>query len=379
MAKIYKSFQIKVDPKQVAKVSISPAPPKLHPKPAPLPGAAAQATTPGPTPPGSNEAAPASTPASAAPPVFAPAPAAPPLFSTVSEAQTNADSQSSLNNLISARATAALANANRKAGELAALETQLKGWEAELKKKAQEVEEEGKKQHQDYLQRRKALDEESAKIIDTAKKAAENLISSSQAEAGTIKKSIQVEYEDTKKKAYKEGYALGEEKGVQEGEKQGLHEGKLEWQGLIQETEALINELQTSRMGILKSSQEEMLKLVISFAKRVIKVEVKAQPEVILQNIDEAINKISSVDKIVLKINLRDKSLAEERKQDFLSRLSGVSELTIVEDSSLSPGGVKIETGVGTVDATIETQAEELEKALIKALNLPDDENPPPA
>jgi flagellar biosynthesis/type III secretory pathway protein FliH len=32
----------------------------------------------------------------------------------------------------------------------------------------------------------------------------------------------------------------------------------------------------------------------------------------------------------------------------------------------LTPGGIKIETGVGTIDATIESQSSELEKALLE-------------
>ena len=45
----------------------------------------------------------------------------------------------------------------------------------------------------------------------------------------------------------------------------------------------LVKELQTSRMGILKSSEEEMLKLVVAFAKTVIKTEPLIQPEIVLK------------------------------------------------------------------------------------------------
>ena len=47
--------------------------------------------------------------------------------------------------------------------------------------------------------------------------------------------------------------------------------------------EMLVKELQTSRMGILKSSEEEMLKLVVAFAKTVIKTEPLIQPEIVLK------------------------------------------------------------------------------------------------
>jgi flagellar biosynthesis/type III secretory pathway protein FliH len=49
-----------------------------------------------------------------------------------------------------------------------------------------------------------------------------------------------------------------------------------------------------------------------------------------------------------------------------MSKLGSVAELKIIEDPSLTPGGIKIETGVGTIDATIESQSSELEKALLE-------------
>lgn len=128
----------------------------------------------------------------------------------------------------------------------------------------------------------------------------------------------------------------------------------------------LINELQTSRMGILKSSEEEMLKIVFAFARSILKVEPLAQPEIVLKNIDQALNRVSEVDKVVMRINMRDKSMCQAHKDQFLGRLTSVSELRIVEDPTLAPGGIKIETGVGTIDATIESQARELEKALLE-------------
>jgi len=140
----------------------------------------------------------------------------------------------------------------------------------------------------------------------------------------------------------------------------------IDWQNLMKESEMLINELQTSRMGILKSSEEEMLKIVFAFARSILKVEPLIQPEIVLKNIDQALNRVSEVDKVVMRINMRDKSMCQAHKDKFLGRLASVSELRIVEDPTLAPGGIKIETGVGTIDATIESQARELEKALLE-------------
>ncbi len=264
------------------------------------------------------------------------------------------------------RHMAALDTLKIKELELEALEEELRNWESELREKESAF----NLKEQEFLQtmqaKRNEVDEESKRIIQMARSSSESLTSSAKAEAESIKKAAQIEVEDVRQKAYKEGFALGEEKGISAGEEQGLHEARIDWQNLMKESEMLINELQTSRMGVLKSSEEEMVRLIIAFARSVIKVEPQIQPDIVLKNIDAAINKVSDVDKIVMRINIKDKAMCQAHKDMFMQKLSTVTELQIIEDSSLSPGGIKIETGVGTIDATIESQAKELETALLE-------------
>lgn len=249
--------------------------------------------------------------------------------------------------------------------ELEALEAELKDWETSLREKEKELSQLQAKQSQEITQKRAELEKESKSIIQLARESAQSLTESAQKEAQSIKKSASAEAESIREKAQAQGQKIGEEKGFSKGEAEGFKEAQLDWKNLIQETETIIKELQTSRISLLKSSEEEMLKLVIAFSKAIIKVEPMIQPEIILKNLDVAINQVSDADKIIMKINLKDKAMCQQHKEDLLAKLGSISELQVIEDSSLSPGGVKIETDTGTVDATIENQARELERALM--------------
>lgn len=263
------------------------------------------------------------------------------------------------------RSFAVQAALKRKQFELMALEEKLKRWEKSLAEWEQDLTKDQETAQQELRTQRAELDEEAKKIVAMARQSADSITTTAKAEAESLKKAAQLEVDGLRQKAEREGYQLGEEKGYLVGEKDGLKAARFEWQTLMQETEMLITELQTSRMGMLKASEEEMLRLVIAFAKSVLKVEPTVNKDIILRNIDAALNKIADVDKIVMRINLRDKSMCEAHKDEFLRRLSTISELKIIEDGSLRPGGIKIETGVGSIDATIETQAFELETALM--------------
>lgn len=249
--------------------------------------------------------------------------------------------------------------------ELEALEEELRDWEQKLQNQEKELIVKEQEVSQINIKKRQDTETECNQSLKMAKEAAESIKSTAKAEVEAMKKSALAEAEAIKETAYKEGFDAGEEKGIAQGEEEGLKEIEIDWKNLMNESEMLIKELQTSRMGILKSSEQEMLKLVISFAKQVIKVAPMVQSEIILENINQALYNIAEVDKIVMKINLRDKAMCEAHKEQFLSRLSGITELQIIEDPSISPGGVKIETGVSTIDATIETQARALERALL--------------
>lgn len=265
-----------------------------------------------------------------------------------------------------ARHAAVLETLKIKELEMEALEEELRNWENELQEKERAQAAKEAEFNQTLIKRRQEVEAEAAMTLKMAKESAASITESARTEAETIKKAARIEVDSVRDKAYKEGYAEGEARGLAAGEEQGTHEAMLDWQNLMKESEMLINELQTSRMGILKSSEEEMLKIVFAFARSILKVEPLAQPEVVLKNIDQALNRVSEVDKVVMRINMRDKSMCQAHKDQFLGRLASVSELRIVEDPTLAPGGIKIETGVGTIDATIESQARELEKALLE-------------
>jgi flagellar assembly protein FliH len=271
------------------------------------------------------------------------------------------------------KALAAIEALKTKELELEAFKIELKGWEDQLRQKEKELSEKERENAEALIKRRQDVEQEASSTLKLAKEAANSTIEAANLEAEAIRKTVRAEEAAIREKAYndghREGYSVGEAKGISAGEETASKEIKFDWQNLMQETEMLIKELQTSRMGILKSTEEEMLKLVFAFAKTVLKTEPIVQPEIILNNLEIAINKVSEVDKIVMRINIRDKAMCEAHKDKFMARLGSVTELVIIEDSNLAPGGIKIETGVGTIDATIEGQARELEKAILDKYN----------
>ncbi len=261
-------------------------------------------------------------------------------------------------------------NYERKKLELIKKEENLKLREATIQKHERAYYELEKKFHEETAEIRKNAEAEAANTLKIAKEAAASIMESAKAEAEAIKKTIKIEEESVKEKAYKEGYFLGEEKGIEAGEEQGRHEAELDFKSLMQEADMLIKEIQSSRAGILKSAEEDMIKLVSAFAKAILKTEPQFDRKIVLNNLDAALAKLSQTEKLTVRINIKDKAMCKDHKDKFMTKLTGKPELEIVEDPGLLPGGIRLETSSGAIDATIETQTAKLEEALFEAYRL---------
>ena len=145
--------------------------------------------------------------------------------------------------------------------ELEALESELREWETRLQQQEQELIAKEKEITQANIKKRQEIDEECQQTLKMAKEAAESIKSAAKTEAEAIKKQAKIEVDSVREKAYKEGFEIGEEKGIAQGEAEGLKEIEIDWKNLMQESEMIVNELQASRMGMLKASEEEMLRL----------------------------------------------------------------------------------------------------------------------
>lgn len=191
--------------------------------------------------------------------------------------------------------------------------------------------------------------EEASGVIDRksleAKSKAEIIIENSETEAAEIRgyaQKVLSEVEAVREKARKEGFAAGEAK------------------GLSQVTEKLVR-LEAMREKFYKEAENEVIKLVMAMAEKVIGKIVEDRPEVIKDVVRQALER-SIGDRITVRVNPEDyKTIQNLEFKDVLDR---TKRLHFKEDEAVSKGGCVVETEVGTIDAQIETQMEAIKKAL---------------
>ncbi len=162
--------------------------------------------------------------------------------------------------------------------------------------------------------------------------------------------------DDTRELAHNEGFDQGHLEGVAQAQSE--LEEKL---GIA--TRIAANAI-VDRRDLLKDAESEVVRLSVHIARRIISRELRTDPSLIRDIAESALRFVTEDGTVKLRINPEDH--AELRS--YWTRAHSPGEMgrtfEIVPDPVIGRGGVIFETRSGTVDARLETQLDEIARAL---------------
>jgi flagellar assembly protein FliH len=178
-----------------------------------------------------------------------------------------------------------------------------------------------------------AASAEAMKILETAQK-----------EAAEVRASAEKVRNEAREAGYREGY----------------NRGAAQW------TQA-VKSAQDSLKTALESAKPEVVRMALRVAEKVLRRKLETTPEAMLPMVDEALRSLQGQQqtRIVLRVHPADQAVLESRRQHWLERHPGISNLQVVVDEAMSRGGCRIESEFGMVDATVETQIQVIERHLL--------------
>jgi len=170
-------------------------------------------------------------------------------------------------------------------------------------------------------------------------------------------KSIQIMDSDIKKRE-QDAYAKGHAEGLKSQNKDIA--AKLEILAAITKTIPQI------KKDILAKGEEQMVKLAVAIAEKILQQEVSTRKEIILDVLKAALKNIAETEGMKIRLNPQDFRYMMEVKKDFLQSFDGIRNIVFEEDSSIKRGGAVVETMFGEVDARLENQLKEIKAALLQ-------------
>ncbi len=208
------------------------------------------------------------------------------------------------------------------------------------------------------------LGRQATRILDDARARASQMIAEATKNAAVIQSQAAVD---------------GQRQGKEEGLKQGIAEGKMQGQADAQESHhEAISELtkqwqsQLAAFGerreqLLESCRTEVIQLSLAIARRVIYRVVHDDPQVVADQLADALAMVSQTSEVEVVIHPNQEVLVREVLPDICATLQQVDAVSLTLDSTLTPGGCLVRTRGGAVDATIETQIDRIIDELMPA------------
>jgi len=167
----------------------------------------------------------------------------------------------------------------------------------------------------------------------------------------------------------REKEARAYEQGVLAGRSQNEDRYSLEMKRRVDNLDKIINELAMLKSRLLKEAEEEMVRLSVQVAEKLIHHEIATNKEVILHVLKEAMKSVLDRDNITIRLHPEDYQHIMEIKSEFLANFDGLKNVFFQQDEAVKPGGTVIETPHGEVDARIEQQLREVKQALLASRN----------
>lgn len=216
-------------------------------------------------------------------------------------------------------------------------------------------------------------DSQARAIVQDAEETAQNILRQAAEQADELKRKAMEEieawweqkraeaealFQETRERAVAEGYAAGHA--------QGKSEAYEEETGAINKAREILELAYSQKEKIIAEAEPFLVELSIAVAEKVICGELGQKPEQVLEMAKKVLNRSRVYGTVTICVNPRYYELVQENRAQLLALLDGQAELAVCPDHSVQDGGCVIRTQMGSVDARVTTQLEEIKRALLE-------------
>lgn len=133
---------------------------------------------------------------------------------------------------------------------------------------------------------------------------------------------------------------------------------------LLPALERAVAEIHESKVLWRKHWEQNVVRLAVAIAERVVRRELSRQPDITLDLIREALELAAGSGRITLHISPQDQAALRDRITQLTARLAQLAPADIVADAAIAPGGCRVTTEFGEIDQQIASQLSRIEEEL---------------
>jgi flagellar assembly protein FliH len=203
---------------------------------------------------------------------------------------------------------------------------------------------------------------EAKRILEEARAAARAMIAQARRESIETLQAAQRE-------GYAEGHAQGHAAGLEAGQGLALSQAKERFErelgALCEALEKLLAELEAGKRDLLIAARHDVLDFAVALARRIVKRVGQLDRGAAADNLEEALAIVAGWTDVTVRVSPADAESLRRFADDLVARVAASRRLTLVEDSSIAPGGCLVSTAETRIDARIESQIEDIARLLL--------------
>lgn len=203
---------------------------------------------------------------------------------------------------------------------------------------------------------------EARRVVLDARKEAARIVEQARVEADSVHK-------EASEAGYQEGLARGRHDGYEQGRQEALAEARRKLSedssSLLELAERVVRELEEARGVVLHQGREEALSFAVAIAERIVGRIATADMDAARQNLVKAMQRAGCTSEVSVRVNPRQLEALRTYCSELTNALGVRGGVEMVGDERISPGGVRVQTAGGEIDATVEKQLENVVDALL--------------
>jgi flagellar assembly protein FliH len=199
-------------------------------------------------------------------------------------------------------------------------------------------------------------------VIEQASKEAENLLNAARQEIDSWWNSKRQEADQ----AMADAREQGREEGYREGLKLAEADMQKQYEQKLAEARQLIESAHQIKQRIIREAEPFLIELSSAIAEKIVNHELSLHPEWHADLIKKALLRRKGQGTITLCVSPEQFRFVQDARDELLIAIDSQAELQIIPDPSVRSCGCVIRSSFGSIDATVDTQMEEIKKELLQ-------------
>ncbi|MCH7884008.1 MAG: hypothetical protein IIC01_02045 [Planctomycetes bacterium] len=204
---------------------------------------------------------------------------------------------------------------------------------------------------------------EARQVIENARRQGAEIV----AQAHETEKRL---YSEACQSGYENGYAKGRETGTLEGREAAHAEAIERFQrdhaDIVSDMRRVVEEMDRIKQDLRIAAEQDLLDFAVLLARKLTFAIGRLNHEAVIENLKRALDRIASRTDVTVRIHSDDLATMTTFAESTLDRVRAAAGFSIVADDSIAPGGCIVESERTDVDASLETQVEEMVSLLTR-------------